>query len=186
MGNNAFEVTLESEAFSTLKSDFNQVLVKTLANMKKKESEHAEITLKLTIDLAEGTAPDFENSTPDYRAERDIVKPMFSHKVSSLMKIKDEKSGVFSGDYELVWDDEKGSFIIRAINNGQMSLFDEEEQENVLMLEAPKRYLPEVGSTSCADEGDGIIEADHKEVPSEVTELPEDIDDYSYEEPDND
>lgn len=128
MGNSAFEVTPESEALSALKGDFNQVLVKTLANMKKKESEHAEITLKLTIDLTEGTAPDFENSTPDYQAERDIVKPVFLHKVSSLIKIKDEKSGVFSGDYELVWDDEKDGFIIRTINNSQMSLFDNEEQ----------------------------------------------------------
>lgn len=84
------------------------------------------MTLKLKISLEKGTAPDF--SEIKYRAERDIVRPTFTHKVSSVMQIKCEKSGILSGDYELVWDEESGDYIMRPIDNGQISLFEDREQ----------------------------------------------------------
>lgn len=124
--NNVLALTMESEAFTALKSDFNQVLRRTLENMERKESEQAELTLKLKISLEKGTAPDF--SEIKYRAERDIVRPTFTHKVSSVMQIKCEKSGILSGDYELVWDEESGDYIMRPIDNGQISLFEDREQ----------------------------------------------------------
>lgn len=124
--NNVLTLTIESEAFAALRLDFNQVLQKTLANMERKESEQAELTLKLKISLEKGTAPDFREIR--YKAERDIVRPAFTHKVSSVMQIKCEKSGILSGDYELVWDEESGDYVMRPIDNGQISLFEDREQ----------------------------------------------------------
>lgn len=126
MQNNTIALTLESEIFNELKENFNQILQKTLINMESKESEQAELTLKLKISLINDTAPDF--SEVRYRAERDIIRPTFSHKISSVMQTKCEKSGEVMGDYELVWAQEKGGYVMRPIDNGQISMFKGEEE----------------------------------------------------------
>ncbi len=130
--NNTFALTLDSDAFGALKNDFNKILTGTLMNMEKRESESAELTVKLKITLRKDTAPDF--SEVGYKAERDIVRPTFSHKISSVMQMKLEESGVLGGDYELVWDDDKCGYIIRPIDNGQTSIFDEQPQESEILL----------------------------------------------------
>lgn len=161
---NVLALTMESEAFNGLKTDFNQVLRRTLTNMERKESEQAELTVKLKISLEKDTAPDF--SEVRYRAERDIVRPTFTHKISSVMQIKCEKSGVLSGNYELVWDEESGDYVMRPIEDGQMSLFDKNGQ--------PRAAL------SC--EGKDVIEADYREADTEGEDA---SDDYGYEKPDD-
>lgn len=184
--NNVLALTMESEAFNGLKTDFNQVLRRTLTNMERKESEQAELTVKLKISLEKDTAPDFREVK--YRAERDIVRPTFTHKISSVMQIKCEKSGVLSGDYELIWDEESGDYIMRPIDNGQLSIFDEDDNPNEpLCLEAgtpePAEPLqiegevPEVASKDNSEQE--VIEADYREVESDE-DAP---DDYEYEEP---
>jgi hypothetical protein len=126
---NAFALSIDNEAFSSMKSDFNQVLKKTLSNMEKRETEVAEMTIKLKITLFRGETTDF--SAISYGKKRDIVIPAFTHKVSSVMQIKDEKSGIFSGNFELVWDEETSDYIIKVIPNGQRTLFDcDDEDEN--------------------------------------------------------
>ena len=118
-------LTLESELFNEMKEDFNLILQKTLMNMENKKSEQAELTMKLKISLTNDTVPDF--SEVKYNAEREIVRPTFSHKISSVMQIKCEKSGKIIGDYELVWDKEIGRYVMRTIDNGQMTMFEGEE-----------------------------------------------------------
>ena len=49
MNNNTMELTLEGIAFNGLKSDFNTMLRKTLNKMCQKESEQAEISVKVKI-----------------------------------------------------------------------------------------------------------------------------------------
>ena len=165
MDNNVLALTMESEAFTALKSDFNQVLRRTLTNMERKESEQAELTLKLKISLEKDTAPDFREVR--YRAERDIVRPTFTHKISSVMQIKCEKSGILSGDYELVWDADSGDYIMRPIDNGQISLLDDEGKiKEPLLLEAGASA--EVIEAECSEADIDDIEADG----------------YRYEEPD--
>jgi len=157
MDNNVLALTMESEAFTALKSDFNQVLRRTLTNMERKESEQAELTLKLKISLEKDTAPDFREVR--YRAERDIVRPTFTHKISSVMQIKCEKSGILSGDYELVWDADSGDYIMRPIDNGQISLLDDEGKiKEPLLLEAGASA--EVIEAECAEVDIDDIEAD--------------------------
>ena len=121
MQKDTIALTLESEIFNELKENFNAVLQKTLINMESKESEQAELTMKLKISLTNDTAPDF--SEVKYRAEREIIRPTFTHKISSVMQTKCEKSGEVIGDYELVWDKDGGKYIMRPIDNGQMTMF---------------------------------------------------------------
>lgn len=119
--NNIFKLSLDSDAFGALKDDFDKVLTQTLMTMEQRESETAEMTVKLKIRLKKKTAPDYKEVR--YPAERDIVVPVFEHKVSSVLQMKFEKYGLLAGDYELVWSENNG-YYIRSVKDGQTSLFD--------------------------------------------------------------
>lgn len=116
-------LNINSDVFDPMKTDFNSVLKNTLRNMYSKQSDVAEITLKLKITLEEDTAPDIDSGR--VTGTREIVKPLLSHKLSSVMQIKEEKSGSFNGNYELVYDEDAKEFVIRPIEDAQMTFGDE-------------------------------------------------------------
>lgn len=91
MNKKKYTLTLDSDAFNSLKSDFNQILRSTLNNMIQKEGEKAEVKISLKITLTQSTAPDLEEHR--YEAEREVIVPKFEHKVTSVMQYKDEKAG---------------------------------------------------------------------------------------------
>ena len=115
---NDWELTLNGETFAALKSDFDAILRKTLTNMEAKDSELAELTVKLKITLKKDKFPYGEDF------HRDVVMPKFEHKVSSVFQIKDELSGTLGGNYELVWDADRQEFVMREIRDGQTSFYD--------------------------------------------------------------
>ena len=63
-----YALTLDSDAFNALKSDFNQILRSTLNNMLQKEGEKAEVKVTLKITLTDGTAPDTQREQIRSRA----------------------------------------------------------------------------------------------------------------------
>lgn len=153
MNNKDLTLTINSDTFTAMKNDFDKVLTRTLSNMLGKESDEATITLKLSISLREDEAPDFEATYPN--AIRAIQKPRFDHKISSVMQIKTEESGSLKGEYELIWDKEKGDYVMRPIDNGQQSLFDND---------APVK----------ADSDDNCIEVDYVDVTEDEVPAIED------------
>lgn len=166
MNSNILTLNIDSEAFTSMRNDFDKVLKRTLGNMQVKESDEATLNLKISIKLEEITVPDFDADTQD--AVKKVHKPRFDHKVSSVMQIKTVESGSFKGEYELVWDEDAQDFVMKPINNGQGSLFDDDES---------------------------IIDADYSEVnEAEAAALPEpkpqlappaeeeNFDEYEYEE----
>lgn len=122
--NDILKLNINSNAFENLKADFDKVLRRTLGNMQIKESDEATLTLKLSIKLTDMEVPDFDAAYPN--AMRKIHKPRFDHKVSSVMQIKTEESGHLKGEYELVWDEEAQDFVMKPIDDGQRTLFDED------------------------------------------------------------
>ena len=42
------------------------------------------------------------------------------------MQIKDKESGALKGEYQLVWNEEEGRYELAPIDDGQMSMFDDE------------------------------------------------------------
>lgn len=64
------------------------------------------------------------------------------YKVSSVMNIKDEESGSFKGDYELVWDEDLQDFVVRPIDNGQMYLFTQRDGDGNLVYVDADYALP--------------------------------------------
>jgi len=127
MSKKAYEITLESDAFNAMKSDFNQLLRKTLSTMLQKEGEKAELKLSLKITLTQGETRDFEEVR--YEAQREVILPKFEHKISTVMQYKDELSGFVGGaEYELVWDKQKREYVMRPIKDGQMDIFEYNHQ----------------------------------------------------------
>lgn len=131
---NDMSLSLKSDTFSALKEDFDSILARTIGNMEMKGAEEATVTLKLGISLE-------KSSVNGPNGLQDITKPSFKHDISSVMQVKDKKSGALTGDYELVWDDGEGKYVMRRIDNGQVSIFDAPTSGEV--IEAEYTALPE-------------------------------------------
>lgn len=164
--NNILTLNIDSDAFESLREDFDEVLKRTLGNMQVKGGEEAALNIKIAIKLEEVTVPDFEAGTKD--ATKVIHKPRFDHKVSSVMQIKTEESGSFKGEYELVWDEDAQDFIMKPIDNGQGSLFDN-DNPNVVQAE----YVEVEESVVALPEGKPKLKS---------PDSSESLDNYEYEE----
>lgn len=118
------ELSLDSEAFNGFKSDFRQLLNSTLNTMQQKDVVTASITAKFEISLQPCANPNL--GAPDSVGEREIIMPMFKHKVTASMHLKAEKAGFLGGsDYELLWDRVSGNYVMVPIADNQSSLFDD-------------------------------------------------------------
>lgn len=111
-------IDIYSEAFEQLRDDFNAVLARTIATMMDKDSHEASLTVKLNIGL--NRFPIIDDSAPD--GMRDTIQPEFSHKVSSVMQIKQEEQGKTKQPYEPVWDKVRHEFGMRPIGAEQLKL----------------------------------------------------------------
>lgn len=111
------KLSIDSDMFLSLRGNFDAVLEKVLQNMQEQKNDTAEINVKLKIELQKSYID------VSYNDQREIVKPVFTHKVTSVLQIKDEQSGSFGGKYELIWDNETEKYILTEIETGQTSLF---------------------------------------------------------------
>lgn len=122
---NIYPLSLNGDTFNALKSDYDQMLRQTLNKMDDLKVDEATITIKVAVSLEKDQARDFQAN--GYDAMRDIVKPTFKHEISTMMQVKDKKSGSLGGTMELVWDQETGQYVMRPIDNGQTTLFDQDD-----------------------------------------------------------
>lgn len=151
--NDILTLNIDSNAFAAMKEDFNKVLRRTLSNMQTKESDEATLTLKLNIRLTEMVVPDY--SSHDTFATRTIHNPRFDHKINSVMQIKTEEPGSLKGEYELAWDEDEQDFVMCPIDDGQRTLFDDEEH-SVITYDDAESDVPALPSANAAlDSGDG-------------------------------
>lgn len=51
-----------------------------------------------------------------------VMKPSFSHEISTEIKVKDKTTGNLSGNRKLVWDEELMEYVMKDIDDGQTSL----------------------------------------------------------------
>ena len=141
---NAMELSLNGDTFAALKEDFDSILAQTLSNMESKGADEAVITLKLGVSLEKQSF--VRNKEPE-----ELTKPSFKHDISSVMQVKNKKSGSLSGDYELVWDEEEMKYVMRRISNGQMSLFDEQPTDKVEYVKPVMNVVPMLEGASEQD-----------------------------------
>lgn len=162
--------------FDGMRHDTDRVLQKLLKNMVEKESLEGSVTIKIDVSFKQeyilNTDPEVEGET------RKVLSPSFSHKVGSMMQIKDEaKGGINYEGMEMVWDDELKEFIVKPIaNTTQRTMFDADFQcvndpeENVEDEEQPalegKRVKALPGPIA---EEDYDTEAVENDLPEEET-----------------
>lgn len=160
MTNNAMPLSLTSDTFNALKTDFDLVLRRLLKTMELKGADHGELTLKMKV---------------DFKHDGQIIKPAFEHKVTSAMQIKDELNGELCGDLIMVWDEATNNFVLQKIEDPQLSMFGDEDnepeqQEESKVIQMPGRAeLPpveaEVGEIE--PEEPDYIDAEYREIEEE-------------------
>lgn len=128
MGGHEQELHIEDGLFDGMRKDADRVLQKLLKNMVEKDSFEGKVTIGIDVTLIQEY---ILNRDPDIEGEtRRVLTPKFSHKVGSVMQIKNEAKGGRDCDgTELVWDDEREEYILRPIaNTEQMTIFDADFQ----------------------------------------------------------
>lgn len=121
-----YPLSLNGDTFNALKSDYDALLRQLLTEMENRDEEEATITIKVGVKLEKDQARDFQVN--GYDAMRDIVKPTFKHEISTVMQIKNKKSGSLGGTMEMIWDRELGQYVMRPIDDGQTTLFDQSDE----------------------------------------------------------
>lgn len=118
----------DSDTFEDMKEDMNFVLQRLIGNMQEKCTNEGSMTLKIDVTMVKEFIPNYD---PDIKGEsREVSKPQFKHKVTSAVKINDEKSGSFNNEMELVIDEETGVFkLVPIVNTAQRSIFDSDFQQ---------------------------------------------------------
>ncbi len=192
----------DSDTFKGMKKDMNFVLQRLIGNMREKDTDEGSMTLKIDVTMVKEFIPNYD---PSIKGEiREVNKPQFKHKVTSAVKINDEKSGNFDNEMELVMDEDTGVFkLVPIANTAQRSIFDadfqqEKEDESFAVDDENIPRLPghireaevidgefsEVESTEI-DPGEDISEEELEDITDELLGMEEPEDGYGYEEPED-
>lgn len=168
MCKNDINLSLNGDAFTILKEQFDKVLNRTIGNMQMKGAEDAVITLKLSVGLGKE-----RRTTPD--GVIDATIPKFKHDISSVMQVKDKVSGELVGDYELVWDEETQKYVMRRIDDGQTTMFDDEPMGRFYDADYEEVHVDKQPA-GMLNEGQKALEAPDDEKEDEE-------EDYQYDQP---
>lgn len=184
----------DSDTFEQMKTDMNFVLQRLLGNMLEKGTNEGNMTIKIEVTMVKEFIPNYD---PDVEGEsREVSKPQFKHKVTSAVKINDEKSGKYDTEMELVLN-EYGVYELRPIaNTQQRSIFDSDFKPNYETKEDDEGTIIDGGTTPLLpgpNEEDEENEPEYEEDAGELGEDLEDITDkllgydaYRYDDPDKD
>lgn len=213
--NEDFEKRLDfdSDTFEEMRKDMNFVLQRLIGNMQEKDTNEGSMTLKIDVTMVKEFIPNYD---PDIKGEsREVSKPQFKHKVTSAVKINDEKSGSFNNEMELVMDEDTGVFkLVPIANTTQRSIFDSDfqqqdnKQENEGDNPAGSNIIEGRTVLGLPGPDSEVIDGEFKEVDSSETDPGEDVtgepeenldditdellglddseDGYGYEEPEDD
>ena len=176
---NMYEQTLHfsDEAFVPVVQDAERVLQRLLKNMVDKGSSDGSLTIKVDVEMVMSVVQNFD---PNIEGDtRKVLLPKLSHKVSSVMQIKDESKGSMNTDgYELVWDDDLGEFVLKPVAQAQQTIFDADytvvkddgqgDEDPVRQSEA---QLPVDGGRAMLPEHSGA-EAEPESKPNETAPFP--------------
>lgn len=167
----------DSDTFKEMKRDMNFVLQRLIGNMQEKGTNEGSMTLKIDVTMVKEFIPNYD---PDIKGEaREISKPQFKHKVTSAVKINDEKSGSFNSEMELVMDEDTGIFkLVPIANTTQRSIFDSDFQQQDAVQESKNdNYADSNASEGRSipmlpgpNDGGEVIDGEFREVEATGTE----------------
>ena len=123
------EIDIEGEPFDELRLSINAMLKRLVKDMVEKGSTDGKVSVSIGVEL---TRQYVQNVLADATADdREVIIPRFKYKVGSAMQIKDSIGGEKDYDgMELVWDEDKGEYIIVPIAEAaQQSIWDADYEE---------------------------------------------------------
>lgn len=109
-------LSISSEQFEDIRSDFDILLNALVSQMVSQGSEDGSISVKLDVTLER----EIVNDKP-------VLKPTFKHSTSTVVQVKQKLGGTLCGEYSLVFDKDKGRYVISNIDDGQASFFNPQE-----------------------------------------------------------
>lgn len=190
------KLDFDSNTFENMKHDMNFVLQRLLGNMIEKQSNEGSMTIKIDVTMVKEFIPNYD---PNIKGEsREISKPQFKHKVTSAVKITDEKGGNLNNEMEMVMDEETGCYVLQPIaNTQQRTIFDSdfmqgqkqegEGNEDIIdgtYIDADVR--PALPGPADEEPGDTPAEEPNEEEPEDITDDilgDADTEGYDYEDP---
>lgn len=119
---NIREVSIKGDTFEAFRDDFDEILTKTLDNMREQDLSEAEITVKMKVKTVkkEVEAPTVQNAGE----KRTAVVPTFTHSIGTSYKVETKADGQLAANQELIYDEESGQYILVDIFTGQQSFWD--------------------------------------------------------------
>lgn len=171
-----YPLTLDAETFNAFKTDFDQILQALINEMERREEEDAVINIKIGVSLHPDQERDFE--TNGYDGMKDIIKPTFKHDITSVMNVKQKKSGILGGNMKMVWDKDLRRYVLQNIDNGQIS-FDQQDAQAAPAEEPAQIPAAEPEQLPAPD---NVIDVTFHEVDSAEADEPSE-DPYDYDAP---
>lgn len=176
------ELNFNSETFDTMLEDMNFVLQRLIANMEESDTDEGSMTIKLDINMVSEGVPTADGNS------RIVKKPKFIHKVTSAVKINDERKGAFNNEMELLFDEDTGTYKLTPVKDAQqMSIFDTEYQET----QAPDEYVVGEGQKAIEGNSNTLLPSPEDEEMPEYEDISDELlgdgestsDDYDYDDP---
>lgn len=119
------QIDIESPIFSEMLSNVDTEIQRVISKVFNKEFEGGEITLKISIELQQGREK-IQRQAEDgelYEDEFLYRKPYIKHNVSTTLKKKFKKEGLYTSDRDVEFNGDK--YIAIPIQKAQMSFFEE-------------------------------------------------------------
>lgn len=150
MSDKTYVLSLSADTFNAFKMDFDSALQRLLQKMDRLQSDSASINCKISVALTPAPERNFDATREGDTVQ--VMKPSFSHEISTEIKVKDKTTGNLSGNRKLVWDEELMEYVMKDIDDGQTSLFDtaQSRQNAASPVEQEPPQLPE-----------GIVDVDY-------------------------
>ena len=150
MSDKTYVLSLSANTFNAFKMDFDSALQRLLQKMDRLQSDSASINCKISVTLTPASERNFDATREGDTVQ--VMKPSFSHEISTEINVKDKTTGNLSGNRKLVWDDELMEYVMKDIDDGQTSLFDTEQSSKPTTppVEQEQPQLPE-----------GIVDVDY-------------------------
>ena len=131
-------IGIGDDYFQKMRIDADCVLQKLLENMVEKDSKEASMTIKIDVKFLTEFISDY-NEFGEPCGGHDAITPAFTHKISSVMQVKDNAKGInYSKFLELHYDEESKKYILIPIKGAQqMNLFETEGEDDSEATDQP-------------------------------------------------
>ncbi len=111
MSDKTYVLSLSADTFNAFKMDFDSALQRLLQKMDRLQSDSASINCKISVALTPDPERNFDATREGDTVQ--VMKPSFSHEISTEIKVKDKTTGNLSGNRKLVWDEELMEYVMK-------------------------------------------------------------------------